>query len=643
LTDAPKAGATVEVPNATEVPPATAAAPVTVPPTTDDGVEPSAGVTGAVLPARLDPLKDTAPAAPSSRSPFVAPPPNNPAVAPKASENDHAAPKTGEPVKEVAKPLAADLTLPDVPIAEKLRELLAGKLERLLERKKERPVVDAFYTGRGFAPLWISNGAANPRAKAAISRLKEADLDGLDPNDYATPDFAAAADRPDALAEAELKLSNAVLSYARAAQLGRVHFSRVSSDIFFNQTAPEPTDVLATMATAADVSAALDSYNPPQEGYRALRAKLGELRSGNSGAGPARIPSGPVLKIGMRDDRVRVLRQRLGIGSSTDDAYDKPVSEAVKRFQRDRDLAPTGTLNAATLEALNGPQRARQADLIIANMERWRWLPRDLGKTHVMVNIPDFSLKVVHNGAVVWRTRIVVGKPSTPTPLLSETMKYITINPTWNVPPSIVNHEYLPVLQQDPYALARIGLRVEYNRDGSIHIFQPPGDGNALGRIRFNFPNKFLVYQHDTPDKHLFGRDKRAYSHGCMRVQDPLKYGEVLLSLAAPNQGYTAERLRRMFGSEERDIHLQSPIPVHLSYQTAFVDETGKLVLRDDVYGRDGRVLAALKGEDRRFADVPVERSEQRSQRHQANRLPPRYPSFAPTYNGFPFFDRMFR
>jgi L,D-transpeptidase YcbB len=284
---------------------------------------------------------------------------------------------------------------------------------------------------------------------------------------------------------------------------------------------------------------------------------------------------------------------------------------------------------------MNGPKRGRDADVIIANMERWRWLPRDLGKSYVMVNIPDFTLKVVHNGNIIWRTRVVVGKPSMPTPMLSETMKYITVNPTWNVPPSIVQNEYLPALQQDPTALERIGLKVEHNRDGTVHIFQPPGAGNALGRIRFNFPNKFLVYQHDTPDKYLFAHEKRAYSHGCMRVQDPAKYAEVLLSLELPHEGYSQERIQRMFGTGERDISFPMPLPVHLTYQTAYVDEAGKLVIREDVYGRDARVLAQLRGEERRFADVAVERHE--TTRHQAVRV--QLPSSTP----FSFFGSLFR
>jgi murein L,D-transpeptidase YcbB/YkuD len=242
-------------------------------------------------------------------------------------------------------------------------------------------------------------------------------------------------------------------------------------------------------------------------------------------------------------------------------------------------------------------------------MERWRWLPRDLGNPHVMVNVPDYTLTLYNDGKVYWHTRIVVGKPNLATPMVSAEMKFITVNPTWNVPPSIIEKEYLPALEQDPQALERIGLKLTQDADGTIHISQPPGAGNALGRIRFNFPNKFLVYQHDTPDKYLFAREKRAYSHGCMRVQNPLTYGEKLLSLVLPKERYTEAKLESMFGGNEININFPKFIPVHLTYQTAFVDDAGKLQLRDDVYGRDARMLAILKSSERRVADIAVERA----------------------------------
>jgi murein L,D-transpeptidase YcbB/YkuD len=263
----------------------------------------------------------------------------------------------------------------------------------------------------------------------------------------------------------------------------------------------------------------------------------------------------------------------------------------------------------AAAEKLSGDGRKGRIDTIIANMERWRWMPHELEQTHVVVNLPDYTLKVVNKGATAWTTRVVVGKPgSHATPLFTETMKYITVNPTWNVPPSIIRNEYLPALAQDPDALARIGLQIGHNSDGSIRIFQPPGAGNALGRIRFNFPNRFLVYQHDTPDKHLFEKATRAYSHGCMRVQNPDQYAEVLLSISQPEESYTAKRIIAMYGRGERNISLKAPIPVYITYQTAYVDDVGKLQMRPDIYGLD-KTITALLHADRRKADVPIVRN----------------------------------
>jgi len=498
----------------------------------------------------------------------------------------------------------------DAQLADKLHEAFGGKIDRFLDRKI-KPVVEAFYAARSYAPLWVEDGAESARARAAATFLAGVDDDGLDPGDYPVPSFANA--DPAALAEAELKFTASLLTYAKHAEMGRVHYSRVSADILYDQVAPEPAAVLAKLAEAGNIGEALDSFNPPQAGFQALKAKLAEIH-GHNGQGQNRIAAGPPLKVGADDPRVPALRDRLGVAETDDMVYDKALAEAVKKFQRQHGLPATGLLNNAVIDALNGPtHRERDAEIIIANMERWRWLPRDLGKAYVMVNIPDYTLKVVDQGDTVWTTKIVAGKPGEKaTPLLSETMKYITVNPTWNVPPSIINNEYLPALAQDPTVLDRMGLKMERNRDGSVHIYQPPGAANALGRIRFNFPNKFMVYQHDTPDKNLFALDKRAFSHGCMRVQNPDKYAEVLLHIANPRDGYTADRIRRMYGSSERDITFNTPIPVHLTYQTAFVNDAGRLEFREDVYGRDSRLLALLKNDDRRFADTPVEHNDRK-------------------------------
>ena len=565
--------------------------------------------TGAMSPIPSLPAK-SATLSPESLAPVVAAPATKSATSPAAPETAApvvAAPEVAPAAEAPAPVVEAPPLTPDQKVAEKIHELFGTKAERILDRRY-KAAVEAFYSARAYAPLWIEDGVESQRAKAAASYLAGVDADGLDPADYPVPSFRN--DDPATLAEAELKLTASVLTYARHAQTGRVHYSRVSNDILYNHVYPEPPEVLGKMADAKNVRDALDGFNPPHEAYKALKAKLAEARGGRAAGGPTRISTGQSLKIGMTDSRVPMLRERFGVAGGDDTTYDKVLSEAVKKYQQQRGQQPTGVVTNALVDALNGPRRDHDADIIIANMERWRWLPRDLGKAYVMVNIPEYILRVVDHGSLAWSTRVVVGQPGEKaTPLLTETMKYITVNPTWNVPPSIINNEYLPAYAQDPTVLDRMGLKMERNRDGTIHIYQPPGAGNALGRIRFNFPNKFSVYQHDTPDKYMFAHDKRAYSHGCMRVQNPDQYAEVLLRIANPRDGYTAERIRNMYGTGERDIQLQYQIPVHLTYQTAAV-ENGHLVIREDIYGRDARLLAALKGEDRRIADMPVERRE---------------------------------
>src|SRR5258708_7394826 len=427
-------------------------------------------------------------------------------------------------VREQAAPVdpLASLDPADRVIAEKIRDLLAATSDKIFASKKERAAAEAFYQNRNFLPLWLDKGIENARATSAVARLKHADADGLEVSDYKTPNFAGLGS--DALAEAELKLTQSVLTYARHVQAGRFPYTRVSRNIELPQAVPEPADILSTIAAAADASTALDAFSPQHAEYQKLKAMLAEVRA-NSGSKKGEAP--------------------------------------------------------------------RQVETIIVNMERWRWYPRDLGKAHVVVNQPDFTLRVMHEGAQVWTTRIVIGKPSMPTPLLSETMKYITVNPTWHVPPSIVHNEYLPALAHDPTVLARMGLRVSYS-GGGVSSRPPPAPGNVLWRVRFNFPNRFLVYQHDTPDKQMFAHDVRAYSHGCMRVQDPAKYAEVLFNIARPNENWTADKIKRMFGTGEQDSQLPAPIWVHLTYQNAFVDDAGQLQIRRDVYNIDTRTQPAL-------------------------------------------------
>lgn len=563
----------------------------------------------ATTPAADAPKTETAKTDPATAEPKSEPAKSDtaaaPAAAPAAPAAAAATPAT-EPVKA-----ASNVPAADQPVADKIKDIIGAKTSRHFDRKIERAAVEKFYGARDFAPVWTQAGSLTAAAKGVIARLKDAASDGLNPADYPVPDFAAAT-TPDALADAELKLTASMFDYARQAQSGRMHWSQVSADILYPEHPVDPNEVLTKVTTAADASAALDSYNPPQKLYKELKAKLAQLRG--LGDGPViEITDGPALKytpakgkkqaeVVVEDPRVPQLRAKLGITENASDAhYDATVAEAVRKFQDGAEIKATGILDDKTVKALNSPKRDRQIDTVLVNMERWRWLPRDLGMpslgdAYVILNIPDYTLKVMQRGQPLWTTRVVTGKPGQhATPLLTETMKYITVNPTWNVPPSIVYGEYLPALQQDPTVLQRMGLKLEQNRDGSVHISQPPGEANALGRIRFNFPNKFLVYQHDTPDKYLFAKDERAFSHGCMRVQNPDQYASVLLNIALPNEHYTPERIRSMYGSGEVDLKFPTPIPVNITYQTAFVDDAGKLQFRKDVYGRDATMLNILK------------------------------------------------
>jgi L,D-transpeptidase YcbB len=637
--------------------------PANVPPPTADDFKLDA--TASVPPKQIELPRSTAntsdpkPAETTAIAPAV---PSTPVEAPKS--DTATAPATTTPAAPAtttapaAEPVKAVSTVPaaDQPVADRLREQLAAKNLRYFDRKGERQAVEKFYSAREYAPVWTSAGGMTAGAKGVIARLKDAASEGLNAADYPVPDFAAATS-PDALADAELKLTSSMLDYARHAQSGRMHWSQLSSDILYPEHPTDPTEVLANVTGAKDASAALEGYNPPHKLYKQLKAKLAELRG--QGDGPVvTIAEGPALAfkaatkkqpaVAPEDPRVPQLRAKLHVADNPDDnKYDAQVAAAVRKFQEGADLKPTGVLDDKTVKAINAPKRDKQIDIMLVNMERWRWLPRQLGAAslndaYVILNIPDFTLRVMQGGAPVWTTRVVTGKPGgQATPLLTETMKFITVNPTWNVPPSIVYNEYLPALQQDPTVLQRMGLRLERKRDGGIHISQPPGEANALGRIRFNFPNKFLVYQHDTPDKHLFAHETRAYSHGCMRVQNPDQYASTLLNIVMPNASYTPEKIRSMYGRGEVDLKFPTHIPVNITYQTAFVDDAGKLQFRKDVYGRDARMIEILKSKGSRDLETLVSHAQPSYARPSA--AVPSNVAFNDSYSSGPsFFERLF-
>lgn len=512
---------------------------------------------------------------------------------------------------------AASLAMADAasdPAAQALKVLLAAqpKTGNFIE-KRDRAALAEFYAERDYQPVWMVDGAYTPQARAVMTRIAAADEDGLDPAAYRLPPATIGATTPagaEIAASVDLVLSQAVLLYARQAYAGRLDPSSISKLITIKPLLPDPIEVLSTVSSASDGATAIASFNPPHEGYLRLKKALAEARATETGPRLARVPEGKSMKLGLADPRVPLLRARLEVPAPSEapEVYDEALAAAVKSFQSSKGLTADGIAGNATVAYVNGTGRSHTAE-IIANMERWRWLPRDLGAFHIMANVPEYLVRVVENGEVVHTTRTVVGKMTNQTPIFSDQMESIVVNPSWNVPASITTKEMLPAARRDPSYMSRKGYQVLANVDGKyrpidpqmvdwsnvnprqIMIRQPPGDDNALGSVKFLFPNEHAVYLHDTPSKSFFKRDSRALSHGCVRVQDPLEFADVLL---AHQGGWTKQRLRKMIGGKEKWINLPNRIPIHLTYFTAFVGDSGSLETRPDVYGFNARVEKAL-------------------------------------------------
>lgn len=460
-----------------------------------------------------------------------------------------------------------------------------------------RDAVRAFYAGRSYQPAWTADGALTSNAKSVRARLARAGEDGIDLFALTLPPASLTRPTPAQLAQADVALTQAIVAYAVEASGGRIDPARLGADISERPVVANPVRALELVLAARDPGATLQDFNPPQSGYRGLRDKLAQIRAGNPALGANPFPVGPTLKVGMVDPRVALIRTRFGLDQDLDAAstdallYDSRVASAVAGFQRANGLKGNGVLNAGTALALAGGDAARQESIVLANMEMWRREPRDMGEERVEVNVPDFTLKVMRGEQVIHNAKVIVGKPDTQTPIFSNELRYILLNPSWHVPQSIIKKEMLPKLAKDPDYLTRMGFEVVQKGD-SIMVRQPPGERNALGRILFMFPNDHNVYLHDTPARGLFGTLRRAYSHGCVRVDQPLELGEIVMGGAA--NGWSQQRLRSLVGGGEQSIFLPRRIAIHIEYFTAFVDESGDLQMRDDLYGHMRRVQDAL-------------------------------------------------
>ena len=461
--------------------------------------------------------------------------------------------------------------------------------------RKDRESIVAFYAKQANKMVWLDNGSWTTAAKGVVAALERAGEEGLDPSDYRIPDINVLPKdgREEALADAD----DPSVSY------GRELCTRRARRAHRPEQARQIRDAEPRSAAACRGPRRVDGGGRRGCGARRLQSAScrATWRSKQARRG-ARLPShsaaseGPgrqALKVGMRDPRVPLIRAA--------SASARPTRR--DRLRRARRLRGLGFPEARTACLQRHPDRADDSgssgrsarpDLegdLVANMERWRWLPPDLGARHIIVNMPEFRLRLVDRGGQFTQTPVIAGKSETPTPIFSDAMETVIVNPSWFVPPSILREEFLPALAQDPLYAARRGFGS--SRGATDLDPQPPGERNALGHIKFMFPNQHAVYLHDTPQRNLFTAERRAFSHGCVRLDQPFRFAEIILNRES-DEGWSEQKLRSMIGRGERTIKLKKVIPIHITYFTTFVDESGRLISRDDIYGYNRRVRAAL-------------------------------------------------
>lgn len=479
--------------------------------------------------------------------------------------------------------------------------------------------IRAFYARRDHRPLWYSGTRPSRHALGVLTALARAQEHGLNPALYGMPQLdqrvlsAAGA----AQAEAELALTRAYLDYAADIASGVIDHPRQVGRIFRDARRTPSERLLEEVAAAPDAAKYLAGLPPDTRRYDALKTALARYRQIERDGGWGRIAAGPPLKPGMRRPRVAELKRRLiatgDLGALGDpEAYDDRLVSAVKVFQERHGLAEDGNAGADTIMAMNVPIGARIEQILI-NLERRRWLAGHLGPRYLYINIADNDLKLVENNRTIHVARVIVGQPYQQTPVFSATMTQIEINPYWNVPRSIAINEMLPTIRRNPGYLAANGYAlltrsgdntsavnprsVDWSKIGRgnfpYYIRQFPAANNALGSLLFRLPNPHNVYLHDTPGKRLFERDARFFSHGCMRVQDPMKLALLLLG---GQDGWTEARINAVIATRTlRIVPLQRPIPVHVTYLTAWAERDGKVHFRRDVYRRDDAVAAAYR------------------------------------------------
>ncbi len=497
---------------------------------------------------------------------------------------------------------------------EALRIVLSDAKTPIKADAKVRESVLALYKDSKFRPMWTSNGTVSERAKTVLATLKNAAQDGLEPGRYLPAGFTSFDDIDGqiagsniAAAQFDVALTVAIATYAVHLSGGAFEPGKLS---LYHDVQPEgvtPATALKVLAYTPYPAEYLKTLEPQHPAYALLKAELAKV-STTGVEKPAPFPTGKRVKVGQKDDRIPELRSRmvaLGHLAAEDAAVDpeqatvldKVLSKGVKLYQANVGIAQTGNLDQATVKSFNADSTGGEREKLISSLERIRWLPKNLGQRHVFVNQAAQEVVVMDKGQPIWTSRVIVGRPTTQTAVFHDEMETVVFNPTWGMPASILINEYLGKLRRDPGYFDRIGYQVvnakgkkvssrsvswgSVGANSGIGVIQPAGDGNALGELKFLFPNSHSIYMHDTPNRELFSENRRTFSHGCVRVQNPREFAKVLL-------GLTDEEVEaRLAGGETENVKLDSKVPVHLTYFTAWPDSTGKIRYFSDVYERD--------------------------------------------------------
>jgi murein L,D-transpeptidase YcbB/YkuD len=491
-------------------------------------------------------------------------------------------------------------------------------------------VLPLFYERRAYRPAWSGDSGPLSQIDDLVTAIGHADREGLRPADYHLDRLQTTLGEirknqqknlpfnPHRLADLDLLATDAFLILGSHYLVGRINPETIDPEWMANRREADLAVVLQKALDANRIKATLEDLLPQQPGYGRLKEALQKYRDLAARGGWPSVPEGPKLQRGDRGPRVALLRSRLvseGVlhqGDSVEaELFDNLLDEAVRQFQQRHGLDTDGVVGPVTLGALNvsAQDRVRQIEV---DLERWRWLPQELGQQYILVNIANFELDVVEGGQPVLVMKVVVGKDYRRTPVFSDKITYLVLSPCWNVPPSIAVEDKLPLIKKDPGYLAKQNMKliggggaeakeidpmtVDWSKitaqNFNYRLRQDPGPSNALGRVKFMFPNKFNVYLHDTPSRELFAKPERTFSSGCIRLEKPIELAQYLLR-DAPK--WSRENILAAIDKRaEQTVQLPKKVPVHLLYWTAWVTEDGAAHFRKDIYGRDKLVAAAL-------------------------------------------------